>query len=270
MMELMMAEQAAARREHEAQKQAQERKADLGGGFKKGFLGGQSKKTTPKPTQSKDEIIHVSAPSSSSSKAKKDAVTALTETVQARLSEEQSPLLQQLRGGAWANDDLMKAMQTNPVLSRGLQDPRCVAAVELLQKDPSSASRLAQQDPSIAAFLQEFGRVMSSHFEQLALQQEQGKAQEQVRPAGPLLTEALSRQADGKSPSATPSDAANDAQVQAILQDKELYALLMNPDMQQIILDCNDPVKFASHMRDKEVARKLKLLNDAGLVRIAS
>lgn len=53
-----------------------------------------------------------------------------------------------------------------------------------------------------------------------------------------------------------------------ILQDPELRDLLMDAAFQAILVDCNDPVKYAMHMRNKETARKLKKLQAAGLVQV--
>ncbi len=69
--------------------------------------------------------------------------------------------------------------------------------------------------------------------------------------------------------STTPSGApgeANDAAVQAVVNDPELSALLMDPAMQRTLQECGDPAKFQKHMQNPETARKIKKLFDAGLV----
>lgn len=51
-----------------------------------------------------------------------------------------------------------------------------------------------------------------------------------------------------------------------ILQDDELRSMLMDPTLQQILLECGDPAHFQRHMRDPETARKIVRLQQAGLV----
>lgn len=51
-----------------------------------------------------------------------------------------------------------------------------------------------------------------------------------------------------------------------IVQDDELRNMLMDPKLQQILQECNDPRKFQAHMRDPVTAYKIKKLYDAGLV----
>lgn len=42
--------------------------------------------------------------------------------------------------------------------------------------------------------------------------------------------------------------------------------MLLDPELQRILVECGDPVKFQGHMRDPTTARKIKKLFDAGLV----
>lgn len=67
----------------------------------------------------------------------------------------------------WVTQDLMTVLQSNPILSRGFQNPACMAAVTLMQKNPTEALTKFRNDPEVTLFLQEFGRVMGSHFESL-------------------------------------------------------------------------------------------------------
>ena len=46
--------------------------------------------------------------------------------------------------------DLMQTFQKNAILSRGFQSPKCMAAMELLQKDPQEARRRFQDDPEVS------------------------------------------------------------------------------------------------------------------------
>lgn len=58
------------------------------------------------------------------------------------------------------------------------------------------------------------------------------------------------------------------AKVNTILQDPELREILMDPGMQRVLMECSDPVKFRNHMLNKETARKLHKLKQAGLVQV--
>jgi hypothetical protein len=51
-----------------------------------------------------------------------------------------------------------------------------------------------------------------------------------------------------------------------VLEDPELRSMLLDPNLQQILAECNDPVKFQQHMRNPEIARKIHKLFQAGLV----
>jgi hypothetical protein len=41
----------------------------------------------------------------------------------------------------WATDDLMGKLQSNPILLRGLQNPKCQEAMQLMQSDPKKAKK---------------------------------------------------------------------------------------------------------------------------------
>ena len=70
----------------------------------------------------------------------------------------------------------MKVFQSNPIISSGFRNPKCMAAFELMQKNPKEAQAKFQSDIEVTQFLQEFGRVMSDHFTTLGAQQAQSTA----------------------------------------------------------------------------------------------
>lgn len=51
-----------------------------------------------------------------------------------------------------------------------------------------------------------------------------------------------------------------------IVSDPELSSLLMDPEFQIILQECNDPRKYSMHMSNPVTAKKIKLLYDKGLV----
>lgn len=56
--------------------------------------------------------------------------------------------------------------------------------------------------------------------------------------------------------------------VTQILADPEIRTLLMDPALQQILMECGDPVKLRKHMQNPETFRKIRKLSEAGLVKL--
>mmetsp|Transcript_19551 Transcript_19551/g.28124 ORF Transcript_19551/g.28124 Transcript_19551/m.28124 type:complete len:297 (+) Transcript_19551:228-1118(+) len=292
-MEMMMAAQLEAKKKDDECKRVErekDAKTGFAGGFKKGFLGSGSSKSTkkgktpvssassapplPSPSSGKEEMptIKPSAENSGSG-------SLVMDDVQQAMKEDTNPLLQKIKQGEWATPELMNQLQDNPILARGLSNPKCMAALTLLQSDPKEAKRRFEGDPDVSAFLQEFGRVMSTHFTALgeAQGQQQGQEQQQqnkgpvVQELGPLHAEALARQKQQNTGSNTAVSVAegcpdDSERVKEIVQNDELRALLMDVELQQILKECNDPVKFRQHMSNPVTARKIKTLYEAGLV----
>jgi hypothetical protein len=212
-LEMMMAAQREANAEKAKEKAVEaevESKKPIGNGFKKGFFGGSAKPKATTTTAAKKadaEVIEVKkAPP-----AAKAASPYVFDDVQRAMEEDQHPLLKQLKQKGkneravcvwhmlswaehaspcarcalaprldWITPDLTKAFQSNQVLSRGFSDPKCMAAMQLLQTDPKEAQRRFQNDPEVSGFLQEFGRLMAGHFEALgSAQGQQGQQGQQ-------------------------------------------------------------------------------------------
>lgn len=94
----------------------------------------------------------------------------------------------------------MNTLHDNPILAHGLNNPKCMAALTLLQSDPAEAKKRFEKDPDVSLFLQEFGRVMSSHFTSLGASQDTQQKQSStstalpiVQEIGPLHAEAINR-----------------------------------------------------------------------------
>ena len=51
-----------------------------------------------------------------------------------------------------------------------------------------------------------------------------------------------------------------------IIKNSELTALLMDVEFQKIIQECNNPILFQKHMKDPNIAAKIRLLHESGLV----
>jgi hypothetical protein len=81
-------------------------------------------------------------------------------------------------------------MQANTILSSGLRNPKCMAALQLMQQSPEEAKRKFGNDPDVNAFLMEFGKVMSDHFNSLGAQTgPDNKVQRVSVPEGPRIVE---------------------------------------------------------------------------------
>jgi hypothetical protein len=209
LMDLMFAAQQEAKQASDAIKTVERAKESkkFGGGFKKGFLGG-SKKVSTKPPSEETKPTLESDPSAIPTIKGQTQHPLVINDVQDAMKEESNPFLQQIKQGEWATPELIDQLRDNPILASGLNNPKCLAALQLLQKDPKEAQQRFQNDPEVSFFLQEFGKVMSSHFFALGnQQQQQGSNSSSVPPPsapspsgskiqeiGPLHAEAISRQ----------------------------------------------------------------------------
>jgi hypothetical protein len=297
MMEQIMAAQAEAARGVKIAKEVEDKKSakGFGGGFKKGFLGGGDGK--PKSgttgTSTAEAIPTIRANKAAANNGKAASLSKVNDEIRKGLAEGKTPLTKELERGEWMTPELLKEFSTNPVISKGLLDPRCKDALELMQKTPKEAQAKYLNDKVVDTFLKEFGKVMGGHFEQLGAKQEAEAAKvakkaekdkvglsaiktstknavvakPPVLSYGSLHEQALLRQAAAKQTTGAAKDV-EDAKVKEIINNSELSAMLMDPKMQTILQECGDPIKFQQHMRDPATAVKIKKLFDAGLVRI--
>lgn len=224
MLELMMAAQKEAAAEVKQKKsiEAKAKESGFGSGLKKGFFS-SAKPTTSKPTGDKsasisaevnkattkktektdfdDDIIDLTNVSGKKSSPgnKKDSEKFVFDDVQKALDEDHHPLLQQIKKNGrfylliyavlicfseWVTPDLMTIMQTNKIIAKGMKDPKCVSAMQLMQSDPKQAMARFKDDEDVSLFLREFGSVMAAHFEGLAATQGQQQTQTQPQQAG--------------------------------------------------------------------------------------
>ena len=61
------------------------------------------------------------------------------------------------------------------MIKNGLGNQKCTQALQLLLSDPQEAKKLFEGDSEVELFMSEFGKVMSSHFDQLGATQENQK-----------------------------------------------------------------------------------------------
>lgn len=304
LLEQMMAAQLEAKKEKDVNDNISTTKEvkSFGGGFKKGFFGGSPKtpSTTTnnsiKPilkTQSitKEPIkINQSIPTITKNKSKVKPKEHVFEEVQEALREDENPLMAKLKGGEWMTPNLMEQFKTNPIISKGLSNPKCQAAIQTMQRDPAEAKRLFASDPDVDIFMREFGKLMSTHFESFTPSNnsstadlknennennkisEESVASSSVQEIGPLHAEVLKNQKIKNSSSSSSSSSASksidqdEERVKEVLEDEELRTMLMDPELQRILQECGDPIKFQVRMRDPAIAYKIKRLYKAGLV----
>eukprot|EP00616_Rhizochromulina_sp_CCMP1243_P012869 CAMPEP_0118974134 /NCGR_PEP_ID=MMETSP1173-20130426/11090_1 /TAXON_ID=1034831 /ORGANISM="Rhizochromulina marina cf, Strain CCMP1243" /LENGTH=383 /DNA_ID=CAMNT_0006923843 /DNA_START=15 /DNA_END=1163 /DNA_ORIENTATION=- len=287
--EMMQAAEAARKEKKDKAKAEQKRvKKEFGSGLKKGFFsssGGGTGKKKKKPTgqQSKSKTpASTHQPSSGGgSSAKVEAIPTLKaakdtkkndlvlDEVQDAMKSAGGGMGQMLQDGAWMTEDLMTKFAKNPLLAKGLSDPRYTAAIQELQKNPKQAMEKFQHDPELSAFLNEFCQTMGEHFTKLGDQQQPPVDPATAAVHGPLAEDAVRRASERakQSPSPPPQPSKEeDAQVQRIMQDTELRELLMDSGLQRVMMECQQPGKLQMYMRDKTWGPKLRKLADAGLV----
>lgn len=215
MLDLMMEAQKAASKEHEKEKAEIEKKEvqKSFSGFKKGFFGGNktgkavassttlasSSTVGNKVGHGSNDIIEVKPTAKDNlSSGKQKTPAPVLPDVQNALQEEENQKLSSMlmTNKEWMTNDLMNQFKSNAVLARGFQNPKCMAAMQLLQSDPKEALTRFQHDEEVSVFLKEFGSVMSGHFMGLAEQQQQKvepeiKSPSVIQEIGPLQAQAL-------------------------------------------------------------------------------
>lgn len=280
--EEMMAAQAAAKKEKE-KATAKTNNTSFGTGFKKGFFGGggssggAKKKTSMTSSSGRAkakidaDVIDVKASATKGKKAGSESLNNISKEVNEAMEESTNPAVKELQKGEWMTPDLMQTFAANPIIARGLRNPKCQKAMELMQKSPEQAKKQFLGDTEVDEFIKEFGKVMGTHFDKLGDEQEKKAASN----LGPLADAALQREQERiknakANPGIQPYDAkaaAEEKKVKDIVNNPELAQLLMDPKMQTILQECGNPTKFQEHMKNPDTARKIKLLFDSGLVK---
>ena len=179
----------------------------------------------------------------------------------------QSDPLSALAQGDWATTELMEKVNKNPKLQRFINDERYVRLLESLKKDPKKTLMSLQNQPEVLATLNEFCQLMGDHFTRLG----EDKNEERRRKLGPLEKEALEKHKKRSGKIGWEESVSKEEQdrVEAILADRDISSILMDPDMQMIIKECGEmPGKMHYFMKSEEYGPKLKKLIHAGLLKI--
>ncbi|OQS02343.1 hypothetical protein THRCLA_05272 [Thraustotheca clavata] len=109
--------------------------------------------------------------------------------------------------------------------------------------------RKYQNDEAVTNMLKDFMQFMGSHFEQVGKEMEEKEVKEQQRQA----LEAAAHTPDEK------------AQVERILNDPELQAILSDTHMQNILKRCQEPGVLLQYLHDPIIGIKIRKLQTAGL-----
>jgi hypothetical protein len=183
-------------------------------------------------------------------------------------------------------------------LSKGWNDPRYLAALESMKTHPKETlEKLKSDEPEILHWLMEFLGVMGDHFVMLGEDKtaEGGKGEDKnvqlkkiskeeepkVREMGPLEEKAMRiRMAQPTPKNAKPSDFHQqheknsiDDEVTNILSNDALRSILLDPKIQQVMVECaSDNVgagKLQYYLRHDDFGPRLRELMKAGLLKLA-
>jgi hypothetical protein len=203
-------------------------KKSRNGGMKKGFLLSSKKKPPASPQRKK--IV---------TKPDYNIVTSSSSLSSSRNSLEFPHLQESIhRQEASLPSLALEWIQDKPHLMTALQDPSFTKALQTIQRDPSQAKKIFQQDPTMATLLQEFCRLMKDSSVQQQQQQQHQQDPEQHR-------------------------------VDKLLADPSIRAALLKPGIQQVMQECRThPGQYLTHMTHPEFGPALRLLLQHGLLEI--
>ena len=257
LMERMLQDSAAARKALEAKKKkqaAKSAKASFGDGFaaslRRGLSGKKKKKAKTKKKSAKQVSVSAARPVDVIEfKTKEDAPARGVLPEVQKAMQESAP--------EWANDDLAKKMQSDPVLSKAMRDPRFASALNRIAKDPQVAMQEMARDPALKNIMGAFAKVMGEHFTAL------GEAQE-----AETAKSTKSKQETPLIQIQTAEEAEMDRNVNKVLENAQVRAILQDPETRGVLQKCGEPGALARFMNDPKWGPRLRILADMGLVRI--
>jgi len=203
--------------------------------FKKGFLKKQQNQNTRQ--QEVKDLTHIKANPELEPKQKlieefKNEIK--TNTIN---SEDKTSLLSDIvnKKEEWLTPDLLMKISQNPNMLKYFMDPRFTEVIGLMQKDPQKAFSQYGHIPEFNDFIKEFGKLMGTHFENLAKKQEEKKLQNQF--------------------------ANFDKETQEILQDPKIIPIITR-------LQVEGKLDIEEIQRDPYLSVKIKKLIDKGVFRV--
>lgn len=293
LMEQMMAEAAAAK-DTKVQEE-KERKKSFGNGLKKGFLssGSSKKKATGNSTktpasnsnekltglQTSSTLLNAGTGNAQPRRSAASLVGSAAPSAGVVLPEVQAAMESNPGNVPWLTPELLSQLASRPQVMAAFQSPLFSEYLRLIEKNPEAAQKCLERDPESKAVMLELAGILGKHFEKLGAAQDAAAAEEEKKKRealGPLAQKALSKY---ESDIAAGGEAAKQAKkqmeastkdddVQKILADKELYGILTDVKIQQVIQDCSGGGSLHRHMRDAETGPKLRKLIEAGLLKV--
>eukprot|EP00574_Skeletonema_japonicum_P010761 CAMPEP_0201718416 /NCGR_PEP_ID=MMETSP0593-20130828/3942_1 /ASSEMBLY_ACC=CAM_ASM_000672 /TAXON_ID=267983 /ORGANISM="Skeletonema japonicum, Strain CCMP2506" /LENGTH=293 /DNA_ID=CAMNT_0048208709 /DNA_START=36 /DNA_END=914 /DNA_ORIENTATION=- len=153
----------------------------------------------------------------------------------------------------WTSQTFLTSLSQHPMLSKGWNDPRYMAALESMKTHPKDTiEKLKADEPEILHWLMEFLGVMGDHFMMLGENDngtKEGKKNDKVleenpkllREMGPLEEKAMKRsQKTQPTTDQKQHKTINgmDDEVTKILSNDDLRSILLDPEMQQVMEEC--------------------------------
>ena len=179
----------------------------------------------------------------------------------------------------WSSPDVLHRFSSDPILMKGMSNPKYIAALEALQKDPKEAMRRFQSHEDVKEFLNRVCRVFGDHFTQLGEEQDKEKQAKHVssmdfkeEDIGPMAYNVIQKEKMRKEQGVSESNMSREEKkkVDSIMKDDELTGILMDVDMQRVMQECSSvPGKMQMYMRHEVYGIKLRSLIQAGLLRVA-
>ena len=203
--------------------------------FKKGFLKKQQNQNTRQ--QEVKDLTHIKANPELEPKQKiieefKNEIK--TNTINSR---DKTSLLSDVvnKKEEWLTPDLLMKISQNPNMLKYFMDPRFTEVIGLMQKDPQKAFSQYGHIPEFNEFIKEFGKLMGTHFENLAKKQDEKKLQNQF--------------------------ANFDKETQEILQDPKIIPIITR-------LQVEGKLDIEEIQRDPYLSAKIKTLIDKGVFKV--
>ncbi|CAK8990986.1 Aurora kinase B (Aurora 1) (Aurora- and IPL1-like midbody-associated protein 1) (AIM-1) (Aurora/IPL1-related kinase 2) (ARK-2) (Aurora-related kinase 2) (STK-1) (Serine/threonine-protein kinase 12) (Serine/threonine-protein kinase 5) (Serine/threonine-protein kinase aurora-B) [Durusdinium trenchii] len=167
---------------------------------------------------------------------------------------QQAMMMEKLNSGEWANESLMERIMKNPVLAKGMTDPRSAALLQRLQQDPNAAMKEFGTTPEARTFVQEMIKTLGEHFSSLGDEEDKRRVEAHLKASEPAIM--------------TEEEAQLNKQAKEVLSNDRIRQLLSDPEMQRVLQECQtDPRRLAFYMAQPKWAERFAVLREHGLIR---
>jgi hypothetical protein len=202
-----------------------------------------------------------------------------------------------LKSGSWMTPELMSRIAADPRLLAGMQQPRFMAALTEMQKDPAGTLKRHEGDAALLDFLRAFMGVLGDHFQKLGEAEDAAKRAEggggsgggdggigltpassttqrkapaaKVGASGAVAAEAPSAEAIAAAVAAGRAGVVDDPEVKKALSNTEVVALLTDEELKRVLQECQrDGAMLDKYMALPRVRQKLLRMQELGLIRL--